>query len=412
MARTKPDMEVLWANSGSKTEPNDTKKNTGWIVEKPALEYMNWLQNRVDEFLGHMNDWGIPTWDSVTDYPDLAWTRSTVDDLIYVSNTTPNLNKEPSVSAEWDLLEDYLKTSFDLLYLPRLSGGTAGRVVQVAAGGEEVEESSVLVSSLTALSSDEEAAITGANTPSASNVFATIADLPATDKNLKIVNNGATPDSKVDITADRLTLFNASGSPVAVSAVSQTVDITLSGAGGLDTGAEAGSTWYYNWYIRKNDGTESAILSASDSAPTMPAGYTYKRLIGAVYNNSSNNFVKFEQRNKHVRYIDEVLMKNGSFTATSWTALSVTAFFPTIAELCEVHTGDCSYSGWSHRSDGKAGSYTTDGDASTTDFGGVFSNSDTRQTTLQPFYPSGGSLYYYVSTATAIATALGYTINI
>lgn len=52
-------------------------------------------------------------------------------------------------------------------------------------------------------------------------------------------------------------------------------------AGGLDTGAKAASTFYYVWVIRKDsDASIDYLFSASASAPTMPAGYTYKRFTG------------------------------------------------------------------------------------------------------------------------------------
>lgn len=82
------------------------------------------------------------------------------------------------------------------------------------------------------------------------------------------------------------------------TAVTLTADITASGAGGLDTGTEAASTWYAKWLIGKTDGTAAAMLSLSFTAPTMPTGYTLKRRVGAVYNNGSSNFEKFLQTGK------------------------------------------------------------------------------------------------------------------
>jgi hypothetical protein len=86
-----------------------------------------------------------------------------------------------------------------------------------------------------------------------------------------------------------------------------TLDITTSGLLGLDTGAEAADAWYYIWIIAKVDGTVSAILSASATAPTMPAGYTLKRLVSMV-RNTSGNFVNFVQDGKNWRYNLEQLL--------------------------------------------------------------------------------------------------------
>lgn len=57
-----------------------------------------------------------------------------------------------------------------------------------------------------------------------------------------------------------------------------------SGNGSLDTGSFAVNRVYYIWQIGLTAKSGSDILtSLSNSAPTMPALYTYKRLIGAFY---------------------------------------------------------------------------------------------------------------------------------
>lgn len=51
-------------------------------------------------------------------------------------------------------------------------------------------------------------------------------------------------------------------------------------AGGLDTGA-VGNSDYYIWLIARSDtGVVDYLFSLSSTAPTMPANYSYKRLIG------------------------------------------------------------------------------------------------------------------------------------
>ena len=64
----KPSIKNVWATSGVKVEPSDTKVNTGWIVERPPHQFQNFLQNRSDQFLKHINEAGIPLWDAVTVY--------------------------------------------------------------------------------------------------------------------------------------------------------------------------------------------------------------------------------------------------------------------------------------------------------------------------------------------------------
>ena len=40
----KPDLTYQWASGGSKTAPSNVKIQTGWIVEKPEFEKMNWVK--------------------------------------------------------------------------------------------------------------------------------------------------------------------------------------------------------------------------------------------------------------------------------------------------------------------------------------------------------------------------------
>jgi hypothetical protein len=76
-----------------------------------------------------------------------------------------------------------------------------------------------------------------------------------------------------------------------------TIDITVSGAGGLSTDlTEASSTFYYLYAIRKSgDGTINGILTTATSAPTLPSGYDqYRMLPLAVRNSTAGDFLNFE----------------------------------------------------------------------------------------------------------------------
>lgn len=65
---TKPDMEFIWASGGAIVEPSDVKKQTGWTPEVPPHQWENWIQNRQDNYLAHINQRGIPEWDGNTEY--------------------------------------------------------------------------------------------------------------------------------------------------------------------------------------------------------------------------------------------------------------------------------------------------------------------------------------------------------
>jgi len=107
-----------------------------------------------------------------------------------------------------------------------------------------------------------------------------------------------------------------------------TVDITASGANGLDTGAEAGNTWYNIFVIAKSDGTVASLLSLSATAPTMPSGYTFKRRVGAVRNNGSSAFIEFEQFGNRVYYIDIPIALSAGAATPSFTNVDISAHVP------------------------------------------------------------------------------------
>lgn len=65
---TKPDFTYVWASGGAVVAPNDTKKQLGWVAEAPPFQYDNWLQNRQDQMLAHINQRGIAAWDALTNY--------------------------------------------------------------------------------------------------------------------------------------------------------------------------------------------------------------------------------------------------------------------------------------------------------------------------------------------------------
>ena len=163
-----------------------------------------------------------------------------------------------------------------------------------------------------------------------------LTDVASVGKNFAGVTNTTT---QFTFTADNVVLFNASGQSMKVSSVSQVIDMTVSGAGGLDTGSEASNTWYYAWIIARADGTKSGVFSTSSSAPTMPSGYTYKALVGAVRNDGSSNLLGGYQKGRWF-YFSSNQSVLGSGSSTSEATVSVSSFVPAIATqfqmLCSI----------------------------------------------------------------------------
>jgi hypothetical protein len=73
-------------------------------------------------------------------------------------------------------------------------------------------------------------------------------------------------------------------------------NIAVAGAGGLDTGAEAASTFYSIFVIADSTGVlpPNSLLSTGGDTPTLlPAGYDIWRRVGYVRNNPSSDFREF-----------------------------------------------------------------------------------------------------------------------
>lgn len=74
--------------------------------------------------------------------------------------------------------------------------------------------------------------------------------------------------------------------------------------GGMDTGAVGANLMYAIWLIKRSDtGVVDALFSLSFTAPTMPANYDRKRLIGALKSTGGNNIVGYIQTGDQFRYL-------------------------------------------------------------------------------------------------------------
>lgn len=108
--------------------------------------------------------------------------------------------------------------------------------------------------------------------------------------NLILINNSTNPNYQIDIDANSVILKNSSGLSFFSGLINLTIDLTVSGLNGLDTGTESSSTLYYI-YVIYNPVTQTlaGLFSINPSIPTLPSGYTFYAPIGTVYNNSAGN---------------------------------------------------------------------------------------------------------------------------
>lgn len=102
---------------------------------------------------------------------------------------------------------------------------------------------------------------------------------------MTLTNNATDAVNDIDVSSG----FAGDSSFVALIALSSGITKRLDAAwalgtnqGGLDTGSIANGT-YHVFVIMSSDGTATdALFSTSDSSPTMPATFTYKRRVGSI----------------------------------------------------------------------------------------------------------------------------------
>lgn len=112
------------------------------------------------------------------------------------------------------------------------------------------------------------------------------------------------------------------------------VDISTSGVNGLDTGSVS-TNWYYLYIIKNpSNGNIRGLFSLSSTSPTLPSGYTVKRLLG-VFRYSSSAFLSFEQVSngtfrEFIYTSQQYVVTNGQPTINVWTDLDASAYVPTL----------------------------------------------------------------------------------
>lgn len=155
--------------------------------------------------------------------------------------------------------------------------------------------------------------------------------LQLTTTNLYIKPNATTPNTKLDITAQEAMLVSGYN-VIKPTSISVTLDMTVNGANGLDTGTRAINTWY-TLYLIGNGTTVAVLASLSTSAPTLPSGYIFGAFIGALRINASSNIVHFTQRQNVVEFTEtSVLTAGQAVTNGVFQGLSIATAVPAQAK--------------------------------------------------------------------------------
>jgi len=129
-AITKPvNLSLTWASGGDILDPGDTKYATGWQVEIPPRQWFNFLDNRQDTALAHINQYGVAVWDASTEYQyETLGEKSLVmgsDGILYRTlDTNTNQNPTTTVGVHWEIAfadsgAFYTKVESDANYLAK-----------------------------------------------------------------------------------------------------------------------------------------------------------------------------------------------------------------------------------------------------------------------------------------------------
>ncbi len=151
-------------------------------------------------------------------------------------------------------------------------------------------------------------------------------------RNLYIANGNldvTTPASQLRVKADEITIQD-----ILATSVSVQLDITVTGANGLDTGVVAANTWYFVWLIfNPSTSTVAGLFSLSSTSPTMPAGYTKSRRVGSI-RRGATALLNILQVGDFCRYTNNDggagILNNVAISAT-FAAASAATFVPPTA---------------------------------------------------------------------------------
>ncbi len=122
-------LSLTWASGGDVLNPGDIKYATGWQVEIPPRQWFNYLDNRQDTALAHINQHGIAVWDATTEYQeDKSYVQGTTNGTVYRCIQT-HTNQDPELDVGevyWEFAfaspgDFYTKVQADALYLAKAS---------------------------------------------------------------------------------------------------------------------------------------------------------------------------------------------------------------------------------------------------------------------------------------------------
>jgi len=167
------------------------------------------------------------------------------------------------------------------------------------------------------------------------------AGVNGTARNLKASLTSA--GTTVTFTADEVLVETAlGGSSQRIASLSQALNISTTGAGGMDTGSAPTSGYLSVYAIAKPDGTKSVLgVNAATSSGSiysganMPSGYTYSALIAIWPTNATPNLKPGLVLDRRFNYQAAVNIFTGG-TGGALASQSISAAVPTVARTADV----------------------------------------------------------------------------
>lgn len=147
------------------------------------------------------------------------------------------------------------------------------------------------------------------------------------------------------ITAASLVVADANGNSYKLSNISQSYATGTSGAGGVDTGSIAPGNWYEFIAFNPTTHVNTALISLSATAPTLPSGYTAFARVGAIIVDSSSHILWKIQYDNEAQLIvgtnpatvlQMAVGVNGTVTVGPTVAVGVAGFVPPTASAIRV----------------------------------------------------------------------------
>lgn len=188
------------------------------------------------------------------------------------------------------------------------------------------------------------AAIGTNTTQIATTAFAqTLAAVVGATRNLVVKQSTVT---RLIVTADEIMVETALGGAVSkVASLNVTLDVTTTGANGMDIGTPSASSDLHIYAIRGAGQSNAVLATISGSGASiypganMPSGYTMSALISSIKMNSSGQFNYTYQIDRSIRFVKINAVNITSSVPTSFTSLVISSIVPANAKSVSGVTG-------------------------------------------------------------------------